>query len=153
MAKMFQPRSRIDLVANNLKQLNTMLMKSVRKAMAVASDKMLEDMYEETAGFYTKAEPKQYERTGALGDTPRVTSLNQDSNSVSFDAYLDTSHQYTTGSTPTMEDVLKLANDGIPFITQGGHPARPTVGKRGFWDDAKKKMEITLEHTIGKFFD
>lgn len=139
------------MTANNMSQLNAMLMKELRKAMNVASEKMLADMYGETGKFYTKGEP-QYERTGALGDTPRTTALTSAGNSVSFEAYLDLNHQYTTGSYPNMEQVLKLANSGIPFTSKNGYPARPTLGRKGFWEASEKKMERTLNQTMRKFF-
>lgn len=140
------------MTANNMSQLNAMLMKELRKAMNVASEKMLADMYGETGKFYTKGKPKLYERTGALGDTPRTTALMSVGNSVSFEAYLDLNHQYTTGSYPSMEQVLNLANSGIPFTSKNGYPARPTLGKKGFWEASEKKMERTLNQTIRNFF-
>ena len=140
------------MTANNMNQLNNMLMKELRKAMNIASDKMLADMYGETGKFYTKGKPKSYERTGALGDTPRTTAIKTFGNIVSFEAYLDLNHQSTTGSYPSMEQVLNLANSGIPFTSKNGYPARPTLGKKGFWEASEKKMERTLNQTIGKFF-
>lgn len=140
------------MTANNMNQLNNMLMKELRKAMNVASDKMLADMYGKTGKFYTKGKPKSYERTGALGDTPRTTALKTSGNIVSFEAYLDLNHQYTTGSYPSMEQVLNLANSGIPFTSKNGYPARPTLGKKGFWEASEKKMERTLNQTMRKFF-
>ena len=38
--------------ARNLTELNQMLMKEMRKAMKVVSEKSLADMYDETEGFY-----------------------------------------------------------------------------------------------------
>ena len=140
------------MAANNMSQLNAMLMKELRKAMNVASEKMLADMYGETGKFYTKGKPKSYKRTGALGDTPRTTALTSAGNSVSFEAYLDLNNQYTTGSYPSMEQVLNLANSGIPFTSKNGYPARPTLGKKGFWEASEKKMERTLNQTMRKFF-
>lgn len=139
--------------AKNMHELRNMLMKEMRKAMTVAQKKMEADMYEETGGFYTGGEPKMYERTGALGDTPRTTSVDINGDTLSFDAYLDQRHQYTTGSDPTMGQVLDLANYDIRFKTRGGANARPVVGKRGFWERAESKMEKTLNNTMKDFFD
>lgn len=140
------------MTANNMKQLNAMMMKELRKAMNVVSDKALADMYEETGDFYTQGEPKMYERTGALGDTPKTTSITTVGNEASFEAYLDTKHNYTTGSNPNMEDVLKLANYGTPFTTKNGGKAKATLGKKGFWERSEKKIEKTLDDTMSKFF-
>ena len=140
------------MTANNMNQLNNMLMKELRKAMNVASDKMLADMYGETGKFYTKGKPKSYERICALRHPPRTTALKTFGNIVSFEAYLDLNHQYTTGSYPSMEQVLNLANSGIPFTSKNGYPARPTLGRKGFWEASEKKMERTLNQTMRKFF-
>ncbi len=140
--------------AKNMQQLNKLLMKQLNKAMFVASEESLADMYEETEKFYTKGKPKYYVRTGALGDTPRTTSLTSvndiNGGCVSFEAYLDTSSNYTTGKNPSMEDVLNLANYGVS-PPPPGH-LRKTLGKGGFWEKSEEKMEKTLNKTMKKFF-
>ena len=145
------------MTANNMAQLNSMLMRQLQKAMNVVSEKSLADMYEETGKFYTGGEPEKYKRTGALGDTPRTTpstsSIGSNGGSVYFEAYLDTAHSYTSGSNPNMKQVLDLANDGIAFTTKNGYPARPTVGKGGFWQESEKKINDNLNNTLSVFFD
>lgn len=138
--------------AKNMKELNAMLMSELRKSMSVASDKMLGDMYGETGDYYTEGSPKEYVRTGALGDTPRTTAVSVSGNTASFEAYLDKNHQYTTGDNPNMEQVLNLANYGTPWTTKSGSKARQTVGKKGFWERAEKEMERTFNATLSKSF-
>lgn len=144
------------MTANNMDELNTMLIKQLGKAMNVTSDKVLADMYEETGKFYTKGKPVMYERTGALGNTPGITSLSfsslENGGEVSFDAYLDTNYQYTSGDKPNMQQVLELANYGTPWTTASGAAAKPTLGKKGFWERAEKKIEKSLNKTLKKFF-
>lgn len=139
--------------AKNSKQLNALIMKDLKKAASVASQKMLADMYEETEGFYSGSNPKMYQRTGALGDTPRTTAISSSSSGnggeVSFKAYLDTSHQYTTGRGPSMKTVLDLANNGGDMKNP---PMRAVVGNTGFWDRAEEKMEKDFNETMMKFF-
>lgn len=136
--------------ASNMDELNAMLISEMRKAMNLASNQMLPDMYGETYKFYTKGKPKEYERTGALGDTPKVSPLTTMGNIVYFDAYLDTTHQYTTGKNPNMLDVLNLANSGITKSSVGY--LRPTLGKKGFWEAAEKKIDKVFNRTMRKFF-
>lgn len=140
------------MTAKNMKELEQMLLKEMRKAMNVASERMLADMYDETGGFYTQGNPKMYQRTGALGDTPKTTAVSSSGNVVSFKAYLDTSGGYTTGDNPSMAQVLDLANYGKPWTTKSGSPARATLGKKGFWERAEKKMQRTLDRTMRQFF-
>lgn len=138
------------MVARNMSEVNAMLTKRLRKAMEVASEKALADMYEETGNFYTGGEPEVYQRTGALGDTPKTTAVTVGGDSASFEAYLDQNHRYTTGKAPTMHDVLNLANSGITNSSVGN--LRPTVGKKGFWDRAEKKIKKDFERTLKQFF-
>ena len=140
-------------MTDNMDDLKREIMGQVQKAVSVAQKKMLADMYDETEGFYTGGEPKMYQRTGALGDTPDVTAIDTSGDTVSFEAYLDTKHKYTSGSNPNMQQVLELANDGKPFRTKNGKLARPTVGKKGFWERANEKMENTFYDTMADFFD
>ena len=141
------------MTAKNMKELEQMLLKEMRKAMNVASERMLADMYDETGGFYTQGNPKMYQRTGALGDTPKTTAVSSSGNVVSFKAYLDTSGGYTTGDNPSMAQVLDLANYGKPWTTKSGSLARATLGKKGFWERAEKKMQRTLDRTMRQFFN
>lgn len=131
------------MVASNMSQLNAMLLKELKKAMNVTSEKVLADMHEETGKFYTRGNPKMYQRTGALGDTPDTTALTVGSNSVSFDAYLDQSHHYTTG-TFNMPQVLERA--------ESTHFRAGILGKPKFWEQSEKKMEKTLKRVMKKFF-
>lgn len=139
--------------ARNAKQLNALIMKDLKKAANLASQRMLADMHEETGDFYTGGEPVMYQRTGALGDTPRTTGVSASSSSsggeVSFKAYLDTSETYTTGRSPSMKMVLDLANNGGDMTNP---PMRAVVGKSGFWDRAEEKMEKSFKDTMEQFF-
>ena len=144
------------MTANSMEELRALMLKEADKAMRVASEKVLADMYEETGKFYTGKKPKVYKRTGALGDTPRTTAntkvrKSRDLAEVSFDAYLDTEHVYSSGDKPDMEKVLELANYGKPWQTKSGADAKDTVGRKGFWERAEKKMEKHFNQTMRKF--
>ena len=137
------------MVATNMKQLENMLKKQARKALTVASEKIEADMYEETGDFYTKGKPKMYERTGALGDTPRTTAISTNGNILTFNAYLDQSHQYTTGKSPSMAAVLDVAND---HSLASAYVLNPPLGRQHFWDRSEKKIEKTFNKTMRSFF-
>lgn len=136
-------------VAKNMTELKKILNKEMRKALQVTAAKAEADMFQETAGFYTQGTPKMYVRTGALGDTPKTTSIIDNGDSLEFEAYLDTSEGYTTGKNPSMHDVLSVANDHGDNHADLRHP----LGKQGFWNRAEKKIEQDLNNTMRSFFN
>lgn len=138
------------MAARNTSDLHAEILAQMKKAMNTVSIKALADMYEETGDFYEGTEPKQYNRTGALGDAPRTTNISDNGDSVEFKAYLDKEYTYTTGKNPTMEDVLNLTNDGITNSSVG--KLRKAIGKQGYWERAEEKMEKSLEDTMKKYF-
>ncbi len=140
------------MAAKNMKELEAILKKRAKKGMEIISKKALADMYEETGNFYMGKEPTMYERTGALGDTPRVTSLTVLNNEISFNAYLDKNHKYMTGKNPTMEDILNLTKATPVHGSSVGY-LRSVRGRIGFWERAKDKMKIDFNETMGKFFE
>lgn len=138
------------MTAKSMKELEAMLMKQAQKAMQVTQKKAEADMFEAVGGFYTGGEPELYERTGALANTPSTSPISSGGNTVSFKAYLDDSHQYTTGKNPNMKDVLNLTNYGITSSSVG--TLRHAVGKEGYWEEAEQNIEKDFKETMGKFF-
>lgn len=141
--------------AKNMKQLNKLLQNQLRRAMKESSHQALSDMRDETVGFYTNTAPKSYVRTGALGESPRVSAtkyvLSGNEQMASFKAYLDTSHTYTTGKRPSMATVLDIANKGLAAATK--HKMRNVVGNIGIWDDALINIEKSYDQIMSKYFD
>ena len=122
-------------------QLEAMLRKEMQKAMRVASDKMLAETQGKVYEFYTEGDPKVYQRTGALGDTPKTTAITNAGNTSEFEVYLDESHNYTTG-TFTMGQVLDAAENHKAGI----------LGKPHFWEASEKEIEKVLDSTMASFF-
>lgn len=141
------------ITARNMNQVNQLLMKKIQQAMKEVQQNALSDMQKETARFYEGTQPTSYHRTGALGQTPRVSDLTSSKSStggkVSFNAYLDDTHQYTTGRQPTMRTILTMAN-------QGGSMKNPPMaaldGNPGFWDRSKEEIERELKQTMTRYF-
>lgn len=128
--------------ASNMAQLEAMLKQQLKKAMQVVSVKAEKDLDEATDYFYNGGQPQKYVRTGKLGSTPRTTALSESGNSVSFEAYLDQSGSYTTGSKPSMGTVLEWANTGSAGI----------VGSPLFWEYGIDKIEKDFNDTLASFF-
>lgn len=139
-------------VARNDKQLRDLILKDMKAAMTAVKQSALADMQEATDYFYIGREPKSYRRTYALGDTPSVSNIKVDAGGLMFCAYLDDGTHYTSGSRPSMGEVLRLADQGIPFTTRNGFDARPTVGNKGFWEKAEKEIEKSLYKIMGEYF-
>ena len=138
------------MTAKNMKELEAMLVKQAKKAMQVTQKKAEEDMFEAVGGFYAGGEPVEYERTGALANTPSTSPISSGGNSVSFKAYLNENHQYTTGKNPNMKDILNLTNYGMTNSSVG--KLRHAVGKERYWEKAKQNIEKDFKETMGKFF-
>lgn len=138
---------------STIPQIRQQLMRQLAKAADAANQKILAKMLEETWGFYSGGDPVMYQRTGALGDTPRTTAVSIKSGaggaSATFTAYLDTNHSYTTGCNPSMKTVLTLANNGG---SMSNPPMRSVVGNTGFWDRAKDSMQDILDETVSQYF-
>lgn len=139
----------------NISQLHSLLLRRVESAMDSVQREVLKGMYTETYGFYTSREPKVYQRTGALGDSPRVTTVTVKrrlhGGKVSFEAYLDTNYTYTSGRHPNMLDVLNVAENYKNNNSSVGY-LRPPVGKQGFWRRSQKRIDKAINKQLGKFF-
>ena len=139
--------------ASNDKQLQHLIMADIRRAITKAQREMLSDMRDATVGFYTNTTPSVYERTGALAETPKVTDVKVSDTPIGgeaqFTAYLDTSHQYTTGREPSMELVLEHANRGGNMKNP---PMRAVIGNTGFIDSAQEEMAETFDRVMRDHF-
>lgn len=137
--------------AKNQAELERMLKRDLLRAMKAGSKKILEDLYESAGEFYTGTDPKMYERTGALGDTPMISDIYDGGKEISFTAGFDDTGKYTTGKNPTMHDVLDLADKGITNSSVG--ILRPAVGNMGFVESSENKIEKTMDTIIGNAFN
>ena len=128
-------------VATNMKELNAMLLQEVNTAMQEVANQALEDMREQTSEFYDYAKPKMYERTEVLKNSPRTSIVNVQPSifggRVSFDAYLNQEHRYSTGKNPTMHQVLLVAET---HKNCSYYKLRAPVGHQGFWKRSQKSM-------------
>ena len=148
---------------SNLDALLHAIESKMSKAMSAASRDIERAMLQETEGFYSKGNPVMYKRTGQLERTPRVSELSGgNSDEQSFRAYLDESGGYpaitytywdggqTTSKAPSMTDVLNLTNYGTTSSSVG--KLHPALGKKGYWERAKARMQELLDKNMGKQF-
>lgn len=130
--------------AENKRELEKMLMDSLEATMKKVAFKSLKELKTTTNEFYhTGTKPKLYQRTDQLKNTPQVSPITRNKTSISFDAGLDSSGQYTTGSNPTMYQVLQWAEHGEAGIAGG--PLK--------WDQAKEKIKKTFREEMQKKYE
>ena len=138
--------------ASSFGELHAMLLQAMAAAMQQAHSTIESDLREAVESFYAGGTPVMYQRTHALGDTPEVTGISGGGAELSFEAKLNQDGGYSTGSSPSMAQVLDLANYGIPFPTRGGGVAHPVVGAGGFWERAESKMQSDLDSAMASQF-
>ena len=142
--------------ATNLDELRDMIMAKARSAVEETQVMAMKEMKQGVQDFYDYAEPVKYVRTGALGKTPSVTPIVEVrrggvyNSELSFTAYLDKSHQYTTGKEPDMEDVLNLTNYKERLGKVGY--LRDAVGKSGYWEESLDRIDKDFYKAMIKRF-
>jgi len=127
------------LIATNMEQIEAEFKKRLLNAAKMVSEGIEATMKKEMADFYTQGNPVMYERTGALGETSRVSGIKNNDTSVEFEAYLDQTHKYTTG-TWGMAEVQENAENGTGGI----------LGKSGFWERTKSKIPNEISNACNK---
>lgn len=140
-------------VATSMAQLEKMLLDEMKKCMNDAANNILEVMRTETQGFYSQGSPKIYNRTGALGDSPKTSPVVAGGKEVSFDAYLDQSVSYEVPNWDFIEarypsyfttpEVFNAAEAGTAHI----------LGKSGFWARSEAKMQQELDKAMKSSFE
>ena len=139
------------MVAKNMAELERMLKKELLKAINEAAGRILAAMNDGIDDFYSGGEPKVYERTDAMKDTPTISKIRDSGNVISFEAYLNTKLQYTTGKNPNMLQVLLLTNDLETNQPNIGY-LRKAVGSPHYWDRVLAIMEQTYYDVLGTYF-
>lgn len=137
-------------MASGLSDIEKEIMAKAKEAMEELRLRVEDDINEGLDYFYQGGTPVMYKRTGALGDTPELTSVYTRGNTVGFKAYLDKTHIYGTGKSPGMDDVLDLANYGYTYSRVG--ELRPTVGSMGFWERIEENIQKSFDDVMSKYF-
>lgn len=138
--------------ARNMAQLEQMLLNQMKKAMSVASSKMLADTMQETYSFYTQGKPKIYVRTGALGDSPKTTALSVSGKTVSFEVYLNQDLGYDVPNTAFTDRGYASYFTGAQVLDAAEKGTAHILGKPGFWSRSEKTFQKTLDSTMRQFF-
>lgn len=132
-------------------ELESMLKKELLKAMNEVAGRALEAMNDGIEDFYSGGEPKIYERTFAMKETPTISKIHDSGKTISFEAYLNTQHQYTTGKNPNMLQVLLLTNDLETNQPNIGY-LKKAVGSPHYWDRVLEIMKQTYYDVLNRYF-
>ncbi len=143
-------------VATSMGELENMLRTELRVAMQEVRTKDLEDMLKETQRFYTIGNPRIYQRTGALGSSPRTTPLSGGGNTVSFEAYLNQNQGWYGRGNPNPAFTSRgYASYFSPLQILNAaeyHFAR-VKGRPGFWHRSELRFQINLDRTLATHFN
>lgn len=138
-------------MAKNINQLQAEIMAKILKAMNEVAGEALKAMNDGIDYFYSGGVPLVYERTEAMRDTPTISKIKESGDAISFEAYLNTQHNYTTGKNPNMLQVLLLTNDLETNQPNIGY-LRKAVGSPHYWDRVLAIMERAYYNVLDKYF-
>lgn len=112
-------------------------MKQLSAGMVEVQNEADKIMKENIDDFYSrKPSANGYQRTGALGRTPRTTMNRTGATTVSMRAWLNQSHIYSTG-----RDLRPMARM-LPEAESGGYGI---VGKPGFWARSENEIQTAAQ--------
>ena len=129
------------MVVTSLAQLEQLLRAEMTSAMQMASDNIHSDIQKNLASFYSVPPGKRYVRTGNLRNSAERTPVTTAGTTCSFEAKLNTTHGYTTG-TFSKTEVLNAAENHEAGI----------LGSPGFWRKSEERMQERLDSAIRSHF-
>lgn len=91
---------------------------------------------EDVESFYTQGEPKSYERTGALGESPRTTGVSGGDGNYHYNIYLD----------PPDYGTEKYGGySGQKVLEEAQWHGSGILGRAGTWFEAEHDIEEALK--------
>ena len=137
--------------ANNVAELEKMIMDQVQKAMQATQVKIKADMLKETKAFYSQGSPRLYTRTGQLGNSPRTTPVVMGGNSASFEAYLQLGSYHVPNEAFTSRGFASYFSP-LEVMTAAEAGTANIKGKSGFWERSLQHMERDINTVFGRYF-
>lgn len=128
---------------SNMAALKKAIQKEAKAAMRDAQKKMYTKTQQEVQDFYSQGSPYVYKRTGALGNTPQTTPIQESGDTISYEIYLDQSHKYDTGRD------LRSMSATLPAAEAGDYGI---LGKPGFWQRSEGEFQDILDSAMAQHF-
>lgn len=129
------------------------IQKKAKAAMRDAQKKMWKKTRQEIESFYYQGSPTIYGRTGTLGNSPQITSLQDSGDSLEYEIYLDQSVSYEVPNeaftsrgfpscftTPEIFDAAESGSFGVK-------------GKPGFWARSEAEFQNILDSSMAQHFN
>ena len=138
---------------SNMAAIKRAIQKEAKAAMRDAQKKMWKKTRQEIESFYYQGSPTIYERTGTLGNSPQITSLQDSGDSLEYEIYLDQSVSYevpneafTSRGFPsyfTTPEIFEAAESGSFGVK----------GKPGFWARSEAEFQNILDSAMAQHFN
>lgn len=104
----------------------------MRDAVSEAESKTLETAISELNVSYAGGEPKVYERTDQMRNSPKSTGVTGGGDSVSATVYLDEGYEYTTGTYSTHKVFWEAETGGSGIVMTPGFWQRTETKARNY---------------------
>lgn len=137
--------------ARSMAELEQMLRKELQVAMNEVQVQSLADMLTETHNFYSSGHPKIYQRTGQLGNSPRVTGITGGGNTLSFRAYLQLGSYHVPNPAFTSRGYASYFSP-LQVMNAAEYHFAHVLGRPGFWNRSQLKMERNLNRAMSSHF-
>ena len=138
-------------IANSSAELEQMIRNEVSNAMNELNSKALQDMQEETRGFYSLGNPTLYTRTGKLGNSPRVTGVSSGLNNFSFEFYLE-QQSYTVPNPVFTSRGYASYFSPLQVLNAAEYHFAHVKGRPGFWHRSELKVERDMNRIFRNHF-
>lgn len=133
----------------NITDLKKQLAPKLRAAIEETQLTAMQDVNKQAVAFYNDYDPVMYRRTGQLSGTPmtdansfiQMSPINATNDGYEASVYLDADNlSYTTGKSPTGEQVMSTAVQGLHGV-KDGDGWRYVSGNTGekLWNDGLQK--------------
>lgn len=140
-------------VANNMGELEQLIMADIEKAMKEVRSKSEQDTKDEVQSFYSQGSPTIYKRTGKLGKSVRSYGTNKYGTTVEFYIWLDRTYNYTV---PNPDFINKgfASYFTTPMVFEAAENGTANIkGRSGFWARSEQKIKSDLDSTFATYFN
>lgn len=142
--------------ASSLGALEAMIRAEALAAMHELNSKALQDMQEETQGFYSQGSPVLYTRTGGLANSPKVTGVSGGMHDFSFQMYLDPNQGWYGKGNPNPAFTSRgyaSYYSPLQILNAAEYHFAHVLGRPGFWHRSELKVERDLQRIFSSHFN